>query len=233
MTAISSSPAGRWKVFLAAILLWSGSPGSLFSQSAPGDMNEIGILAGGFTNFPANRHYLEEDINFVYAAPYLRTGHHEFSAGLLYPLPAKGLYLANDRLSSRPGFVGSYKFTVFDVYARENLFLHYAFEYVTFSGKAAVVQPGTGLTETKTEKDRYFNHAIGLGYSLFFDRDGRFGLYYLLDYVISQTRYSVDAPSLPEGLKSSRTFWDHVGTQIGLSFKIVPLKKKTASSGNH
>jgi hypothetical protein len=45
-------------------------------------MQEFGITAGGFTNFPANKNYLKENISVFYIAPYLRIGRHEFTAGL-------------------------------------------------------------------------------------------------------------------------------------------------------
>jgi hypothetical protein len=66
---------------------------------------------------------------------------------------------------------------------------------------------------------------IGLGYNLFFDINRRFGLYYTLDYVISQTGYKLDAPSYTDNTWTTRYIWNNLSTHVGLSFKITSLKK--------
>jgi len=72
----------------------------LFCQNN-NDMQEFGITAGGFTNFPANQKSMKEDINVLYIAPYIRTGQHEFSAGILYPLTTHGLFFNDNSLATR------------------------------------------------------------------------------------------------------------------------------------
>ena len=89
----------------------------LFSQSDP-VLTEFGITAGAFTNFPANQNYLKETINVFYVAPFLRTGKHEFSAGIVYPLKTHGLYFNEDNINPRLGAVAGYKFYIFNIYGR-------------------------------------------------------------------------------------------------------------------
>jgi len=87
----------------------------LFSQSNS-DMQEFGITAGALTNFPANQNYLKEYINMFYVAPYLRTGKHEFSAGIVYPLKTHGLFFNDDNINPRLGAIAGYKFYIFNVF---------------------------------------------------------------------------------------------------------------------
>jgi hypothetical protein len=189
---------------------------NVFSQSET-PYKEFGIDAGGFTNFPANQNYMTDGMGILYVAPYVRAGRHEFSAGFLYPVKHKGLYFSSDDLDPRLGAIAGYKFYVFDPQGRENLFVHYSFEYVRFQGMP------TDVTET----DMYINNAIGLGYNVFFDTKARFGLYYLLDYVITQTGYQLDGPGAEGGSWTTRHVWNNLSTHFGLSFKLTEIKKKS------
>jgi hypothetical protein len=67
---------------------------------------------------------------------------------------------------------------------------------------------------------------IGLGYNLFFDTGGRFGLYYTLDYVISQTGYKLGTPGIKNTSWNVQYLWDHLSTNFGFIFKLTSLKKK-------
>jgi len=160
----------------------------LYSQ-ANSDMQEFGIAAGSFSNFPANQNYLKEYITVLYVAPYIRTGKHEFSAGIVYPLKTHNLFFSDYNINPRPGATAGYKFYIFNVYGRENLFVHYSFQYLRFTGNYDITSNNQSYHWTET--DTYINNVIGLGYNLFFDTDGRFGFYYTLDYVISQTGYKL------------------------------------------
>jgi len=76
------------------------------------------------------------------------------------------------------------------------------------------------------EKDMYINNVIGLGYNLYFDTEGRFGLYYTLDYVISQTGYKLSSAGYNNNSWSTNYIWNNLSTHIGLVFKLTSLKKK-------
>jgi hypothetical protein len=188
--------------------------GNVFSQSEK-LYKELGIDVGGFTNFPANQDYLTKNMSAIYVAPYLRIGRHEVMAGINYPVPADGLYFTDVKLNGRPGVMAGYKLYLFNPFGRENMFVHYSFQYLNFKG---------GENETY-EKDRYFNNAIGLGYNLFFDSEARFGLFYILDYVISQTGFNRFSNSGSSGFNWTNNWaWNHLSTHIGLSFKLAELK---------
>ncbi len=212
-----------------SVLVITGLTKNLFSQSDQ-EMKEFGITAGGFTNFPANKDYLKKYMSAIYVAPYIRTGKHEFSAGIVYPLKTDALFYngtyPEEKLNSCVGAIAGYKFYVFDVYGRENLVIHYAFEYLRFKGDR-YPQVAT-LFNSFTENDMYINNVIGLGYNLFFDTEGRFGLYYTLDYVISQAGYHTSGmyPGISNPYWNTKYIWNNLSTHIGLSFKITSLKKK-------
>ncbi len=192
-----------------------------FSQSSISPQ-VFGISVGGYTNFPANQDYLKYDINVIYVAPYVNVGRHEFSLGLQYPLSTKSLYNPDESISPMPGVIAGYKFYILDPEGRENVFIHYAFQYMRFKSNDI-----TGFfTETMTEKDMYINNVIGLGYNLYFDMQARFGLYYTLDYLIAQGSYKLSVPS--DFLLGWQTqyFWNRLSTHIGFTFKLVGLKKK-------
>jgi hypothetical protein len=72
----------------------------------------------------------------------------------------------------------------------------------------------------------YINNVIGLGYNLFFDMDERFGLYYILDYVISQAGYRVGTPDANDDSWTTQYIWNNLSTHFGLSFKVTSIKKK-------
>ena len=198
---------------------------SLFSQD-PSDMQELGISAGGFTNFPANQNYLKENINVFCVAPYLRTGQHEFSAGITYPLQTKALFFNDYNIDPRLGAVAGYKFYVFNVFGRENLFIHYSFQYLRFMKAYTIYYNWSSQPYSWTETDTYINNVIGLGYNLFFDTEERFSLFYTLDYVISQTGYKLNTPGVKDNPWAAQYIWNNISTGVGLSFKITSLKKE-------
>ncbi len=199
-------------------------PHKLFSQSAS-DLQELGISVGGFTNFPANQHYLEENIGVFYATPYVRTGRHEFSAGILYPLSANALNNTAIKVKPLPGATAGYKFYVFNIFGRENMFIHYSFQYLMFRENYEVKIESIRMLLQVTETDRYINNVIGLGYSLYFDENARFGLFYTLNYVISQSGYKVVQDGGGAGTWTTKVAWNNLSTNIGLTFKLIPLKK--------
>jgi len=197
---------------------------TLYSQSAS-IHSEFGITAGAFTNFPADSSYLKENINVFYLAPYVRTGRHEFSAGLLYQLAAHALYFTGNNVSPRLGATAGYKFYVFNVYGRENLFIHYSFQYLRFVGSYDIYDRWGNLLPV-TETNTYINNVIGLGYNLYFDTNERFGFYYTLDWVISQTGYNLKSPHNNPNTWTTRYVWNNISTNFGFIFKIMSLKKR-------
>ena len=209
--------------FLTILLILVFSP-ELFPQSNSIE-SEFGISAGAFTNFPANQNYLKENISVFYVAPYIRTGKHEFSAGILYPVKTQALYFSEDKINPRLGATAGYKFYIFDIYGRENMFIHYSFQYLRFSGSYDKYYSGSLNPYQRTEKDMYINNVIGLGYNLFFDNNERFGFYYTLDYVISQAGYNLSTPHSNSSW-ATNYIWNNISTGFGLLFKITPLKKK-------
>ena len=201
----------------------------LFSQSNS-DMQEFGITAGAFTNFPADQNYLKENIKVFYIAPYLRMGKHEFSAGIVYPLEIHGLYFNNDNINPRLGATAGYKFYIFNVFGRENMFVHYSFQYLRFTGNYDKYDSWSNQSYHWTETDTHINNVIGLGYNLFFDMNARFGIYYSLDYVISQTGYKLGTPGSNDNSWTTQYIWNNLSTNFGFSFKLTSLKKKDKKS---
>jgi hypothetical protein len=201
----------------------------LISHKLPGQTNanlqEFGITAGGFTNFPANQNYLKEDVGAFYISPYIRTGQHEFSAGIAYPLTAHALFYNDNNINPCVGAIAGYKFYVFDINGRENLFIHYAFQVLRFKGNYDIYPVWSYGVFHMTERDTYINNVIGLGYNLFFDIWRRFGLYYTLDYVISQTGYKLNTPDFNKNSWSTQYIWNNLSTHFGLIFKITSLNK--------
>ena len=196
----------------------------LFSQSIT-VMQEFGISTGAFTNFPANQNYLKEGTHAFYVAPYLRVGKHEFFAGIVYPLKNHGVYFSDENINPRPGAIAGYKFYVFNVFGRENMFVHYSFEYLRFNGDVYSNLMGSNLQALYNETDMYINNVIGLGYNLFFDMNERFALYYTLDYVISQAGYKRGTPGSSGNAWITRYIWNNLSTNFGFSFKLTSLKK--------
>jgi hypothetical protein len=188
---------------------------------------ELGIDAGALTNFPANQHYLSENITVFYLTPYIRTGQHEFSAGFAYPTKAYALFSSENKLNPCMGATAGYKFYIFNAAGRENLYVHYSFEYLRFRGSYETSFYGMMLPVHWDETDMYINNVIGLGYNLFFDANARFGLFYSLDYVISQTSYKTGAPNTDNKTWTSQFAWNNLSTNIGLLFKLTSLNKKT------
>jgi hypothetical protein len=203
----------------------------LFSQTvlsqSSSDMQEFGIDAGGLSNFPATQDYLKKGMNMMYLSPYVRTGRHEFSAGFLYPLSSKALFFNDQNITPCMGGTAGYKFYIFNVFGRENLFVHYMFQYLRFKGEFDVYDSQSKQSAKLTETDMYINNVIGFGYNLFFDTNERFGFYYTLDYVISQTGYRMGAPANTDNIWASQYVWNRLSTNIGFSFKLTSLKKKT------
>lgn len=197
----------------------------LFSQS-DAIMQELGINAGEFTNFPANQNYLKEDKSVFYLAPYLRTGQHEFFAGFVYPLNIPGIFFNDNNLNPRLGATAGYKFYVFNVFGRENLFIHYSFQYLRFKGTIDKYYSPANQSYQWTETDTYINNVIGIGYNIFFDTDERFGFYYTLDYVITQAGYKTNTAGFNDNSWVTRYIWNNLSTNLGVSFKLTPINKK-------
>ena len=197
----------------------------LFSQSSS-DMQEFGIDAGALTNFPATQDYQKKNMSMLYVAPYVRTGKHEFSAGLIYPLTTHGLFFNDNNITPRLGAMAGYKFYIFNVFGRENLFVHYMFQYLRFRGNYDTYYSWSTEPFHWTETDMYINNVIGFGYNLFFDTRERFGFYYTLDYVISQTGYRLGAPANTGNTWATQYVWNKLSTNVGFSFRITSLKKK-------
>jgi hypothetical protein len=204
---------------------------TLFSHELYSQTDEInkefGLTVGGFTNFPANKNYLTNDINVVYLAPYIRTGRHEFTAGILYPLATYAINFKDDKINPLPGATAGYKFYIFNPSGRENLFIHYSLQILLFRGDFYGPIIWENHLNTWIETDMYINNVIGLGYNLFFDTNGRFSLFYTLDYVISQAGYKLNSSGFPENSWITRFVWENLSTHIGFSFKLTSLKKKS------
>jgi hypothetical protein len=211
-------------ILLIAAFCFLFSP-TVFSQSSSG-MQEFGIDAGALTNFPATQDYLKKNMSMLYLAPYVRTGRHEFSAGLICPLMTKGLFFSDNNMNPRLGAMAGYKFYIFNVFGRENLFVHYMFQYLRYKGSYDLYVPKDAQSFQGTETDMYINNVIGLGYNLFIDANERFGFFYTLDYVISQTGYKLGAPANTDKSWATQYVWNKLSTNIGLSFKLTSLKKK-------
>jgi len=209
-------------LFLTAILIFSVTSNS-FSQSE-GLTREFGLTAGAFTNFPCNKDYLNNNIKIFHLAPYVRIGRHEFYAGIVYPLNAKGLY-SNENLDSRPGAFGGYKFYVFNPAGRENMYVNYAFQYLRFKG----LWDNNPNPDNIVERNYYINNVFSLGYVVYFDTQQRFGMYYSLGYVISEGGYQTYASTIktnPQRLWLTKFSWNHINTNVGLSFKLKCFDKK-------
>ncbi len=198
-------------------------PAELYPQDEP-VAKEFGLTTGGFTNFPLTKDYLDDNMGAFYLAPYLRAGRHEFSAGLVIPLATNGLFFNEDKFSPRPGAIASYKFYIFNALARENLFIHYAFQYLGYKGSYNMPYFSPEPVPW-TETDIYFNNVIGLGYNLFFDVNERFGFYYILDYVVSQNGYKLENQQLTDPSWVMNTVWNNLSSQVGFSFKLTSLGK--------
>jgi len=193
---------------------------------------ELGITAGAFTNFPANKDYLKKDISVFYVAPYLRAGQHEFSLGIVYPVKTDGLFFNDKKITPCAGAIAGYKFYIFDVAGRENLFVHYSFQYLRFKGNFETQYSWNPQPDHWTETDMYINNVIGFGYNLFFDTNERFGFYYTLDYIISQTGYKMGYSGYNENSWTTRYVWNNLSTHLGFSFKLTSLKKEDKRTSN-
>jgi hypothetical protein len=203
-------------LFAAFMLL---IPYNLFSQSTTLN-REFGLTLGGFTNFPANKHYLDDNIKVISLAPYVIIGKHEFYAGIVYPLKANGLNWGT-KLDSRPGFVAGYKYYIFNKAGRENMYVNYSFQFLRFKGTPDV------FPDMSYEINDYINNVISLGYVVYFDRQQRFGMYYSLGYVISQGSYNNNYDSPSGNLWNAQYIWDHINTNVGFSFKLKNFDRKT------
>ena len=209
---------------LFTVCLLFAATDQLFAQADP-MKQDFGISAGGFSNFPANQHYMTELKSVIYVSPYIQIGRHEFSLGFAYPVAIHGLFFSDDIINPSPGFTAGYKFYVFNPYFRENMFIHYSFEYLRYKTVYNKVLTGD-VSRPYTETDMYFNNVIGLGYNVYFDSDGRFGLYYILDYLISQNSYKLNGDIPNSGSWMTNYIWNNLSTHIGLTFKLTSLRKK-------
>jgi hypothetical protein len=197
---------------------------SSFSQSA-GLTREVGLSVGGFTNFPCNQHYLDDNIKVISLAPYVTIGKHEFSVGILYPLPANGLFSAV-KINGWPGATAGYKFYIFNKAGRENMYVNYTFQYLRFSGPFDVYSELGSFPYKFTEKNTYINNVFSLGYVVYFDTHQRFGMYYSLGYVISQGGYQEYLGHTTNFPWTTRFSWNHLNTCLGFSFKLKGFDKK-------
>jgi hypothetical protein len=210
-------------LFLTAILIFSVTS-NLFSQSS--DLHrEFGLTTGAFTNFPCNKDYLNDNIKVINLAPYMRLGKHEIYAGAVYALKAKGIFSASN-LNSHSGAFAGYKFYIFNPAGRENMYVNYAFQFLSFKGFDI-----PNLPDGRTiEKNDYINNVFSLGYVVYFDTQQRFGLYYTLGYVISLGRYQNFASAFKNSW-STEYILNNLSTNVGLSFKLKSFDKK-APKGN-
>jgi hypothetical protein len=208
---------------LAAVFTFIVSD-TLYSQSED-TPKEFGIAAGALANFPANKDYLNNNITVFYATPYVRTGRHEFSAGILYPLAAPSINYPDEFIDPRVGATAGYKFYIFNPQGRENLFVHYMFQYLRFKSDYVKNYGIENQLVNVTETDMYINNVIGLGYNIFFDMNARFGFYYTLDYIISSTGSKLVTSVSNESSWNSQFVWNSLSTNIGFTFKITSLKK--------
>ncbi|MGE5423875.1 MAG: hypothetical protein ACM3N9_00845 [Syntrophothermus sp.] len=182
---------------------------------------EFGITLGGFTNFPANKDYLDKYMSGFYVAPFFKTGKHEFSLGADMPLATKAIYFSDEKINPMPGVVAGYKYYFADIYGREQFFIHYMWQYMRYK-KDYTITPETAVDDGKrTETDFYINNVIGLGYNLFIDMDNRFGFYYILDYMISQKNFKLNRPENNTDEWISKFSWNNISTQIGFSFRLA------------
>jgi hypothetical protein len=200
--------------------------GQLFSQSS--DISkEFGVSVGEFTNFPCNKNYKKNDMTVFYVSPYVRAGRHEFSAGIVYELKYTALNFSDHKLAPCSGAIAGYKFYIFNPDGRENLFIHYAFQYLRFRDNLDITF-SDGSKQPWSEKDTYINNVIGVGYNVYFDTNERFGFFYTLDYVISQTGDKLAGPGYTNDSWTTRYVWNNLSTHLGFTFKLTPLKKKTS-----
>jgi hypothetical protein len=212
--------------FLGAIFLLISY--TSFSQSTALN-REFGLAVGGFTNFPANKHYLDDNIKIISLTPYIIIGKHEFYAGILYPLNANGLY-SGEKLNSRPGATAGYTFYIFNKAGRENMYVNYSFQYLRYKGPFDVY-PDPGFSPYKfTEKNTYINNVFSLGYVVYFDTQQRFGMYYSLGYVISQGGYQEYLNHNFRDQWTTQYIWDHINTNVGFSFKLKNFDKKAPNA---
>lgn len=66
-----------------------------------------------------------------------------------------------------------------------------------------------------------------MGYNLFFNIDGRFGFFYTLDYMISNTNYNVTNNTVAMvPIKLNMNVWNNLSTNFGFLIKITSMKKK-------
>jgi hypothetical protein len=210
-------------IFLTAQFIFIS--GRLFPQS-DAIRSELGVSVGEFTNFPCDRNYQKEDMTVFYVSPYVRTGRHEFSAGIVYELKYDALNFSDHKLTPCSGAVAGYKFYIFNPDGIENLFIHYSFQYLRFKDNLDITF-SDGSLQRWTETDTYINNVIGLGYNVYFDPKERFGFFYTLDYVISQTGDKLAGPGYSEDSWTTRYVWNHLSTHLGFTFKLTSLQKKT------
>ena len=191
-----------------------------FSQSI-GLNREVGITLGGFTNFPSNQHFLDNNVKVISLAPYVTVGKHQFYAGILYPLNANGLY-SGAKLNSRPGATAGYTYYIFNKAGRENMYVNYSFQYLRFTGTFV----GGPSHYQYFETDYDINNVFSLGYVVYFDTQQRFGMYYSLGYVISQGSYQSTMEAPTHFPWKTQFIWNNINTNLGFSFKLKQFDKK-------
>ncbi len=209
------------KVLLLAMLMPFLS-NHLYAQDG-GLKREFGLSVGGFTNFPCNESFWDDHTSAITLAPSVRVGKHEFYGGMLYPLNQGGL-ATGDQLISKPGAIAGYKFYLFNINGRENLYLNYSFQYLRFKG--SYTSSGTFNDLKVYENDTYINNVFSLGYVVFFDANQRFGFYYTLGYMISQASNKLGWESNHLDFWYSKYIWNNLSTNIGFGFKLKSFDKK-------
>jgi hypothetical protein len=206
------------KIFFLTVILIIAFAGQAFPQKDT--TGELGITFGGFTNFPANKDYLNKNHSAFYLAPAYRIGKHEFTLGISIPLNTDALFQTDSTIKSRPGFIAGYRFYFADIYGQEKFFIHYNFQYLRYSRDYEVLVMPKSTEAGWTEKDMYINNIIGLGYYLYLGSKNQCGFYYVLDYVISQRSYHVKGPFLEGHTWISEFVWNNLSTGLGFYIKL-------------
>lgn len=170
----------------------------------PGISQEIGVKSGIFLNFQA--YYMERRTVGSYLYPYYRINKHEFYTGLIYPF--FGVYGAGGDLDQHLGFVAGYNFYFFKIHRRFNIYLHFEFQYLVYSGE---VFSGDKYGTTYFEIERYFNNIVGVGFIGFLDKNQRVGISWSWGFNFSKNTYDF--------------FQDYLNANLGITIKIASFEK--------
>jgi hypothetical protein len=179
----------------------------LFSQSDT-VRKQLGINTGIFFNYSFTENIT---IGGAYLDLYKRIGKHEYYGGLIYQSKPKG-ELTEGELKPRFGIIAGYKFYFYKFPHRENIFLHYTFQYLSFIGRYPKYSHGSYIGDY-TQNDDFINNIIGLGFTVFFNKKQRFGFYYSFGYIISK--------HIAGGFN-----WSFINSNFGFNFKLTNLKTR-------